>query len=292
MGEAFGLSSSLRYFEYEFDSQDAIKGYSASETVLDWPNFQIERPLSNIAGLKILEVQIPFSFYVINEYNNKFTLTSTSGTFTVTIPEGNYESSTLIDATQAAMFSVDPLGAYVIKYDQTIGKFTFYSPILFSLTFGTANDSGDDNPAFIYGFHPGTTPTGLVLQAPRVAAITGPMYLYVCSEALGTLCQLYLPQTSDLSQGGLGPELSKIPVNVNPWCIIHWQDPDPEKYFDVASLFSLQSLDLYLTLGKNPRKPLRLNGLSFSVKLGILVNQDSRTDVTTLGDSMKRIRTI
>ena len=271
MGD-FGLSPTLRYFEYEFDSQDAVLGYSASESKLDWPNFQMERPINNIAGLKVLEVQIPFSFYVINQFNNTFVLVTNNGNFTITIPEGNYDSASLIVATTLALQSADPMGSWVITYSDITGKFTFYSAILFSLVFGAANSAGDDNPAFIYGFNTGASDTGLVLRAPRVADITGPLYVYLCSDVLGTLCALHLPASAELSQGGLGPEIAKIPVNANPWNIINWIDPDPQKFFDVESLFTLQSVDFYLTLGKNPRKPLKLNGLPFSIKLGIVIS--------------------
>ena len=291
MGDAFGLSPTLRYFEYEFDSQDADQGASSTESKLDWPIFQMERPLNNIAGLKIIEAQIPFSFYIINSFNNTFVLTSIAGSFTITIPPGNYDSSSLIAATTLAISTADPSDSIVVTFSQITGKFTFYRTVPFSLTFGTSTDNGDNNLAFIYGFNTGTTSSGIVLSAPNVAQIQGPLYLYINSEKLGTLCQLYLPASAELSQGGLGPEMAKIPVNTTPFCIINWQDPDPHKYFDVESLFSIQSLDFFLTLGKNPRKPLRLNGLSFSLKLGILVNSDQRTD-STVGGPLKRIRAV
>lgn len=280
----FGLSESLRYFEYLFDSADADVSFEASQTSLDWPNFTIERPLRNIAGLKILECQIPFSFYIINEYNNKFKFTSTTGTFTVPIPVGNYDSGTLISATILAMTTADPAGNYVITFDSLTGKFTFYSVLQFSLDFGTERD---DSLASIYGFNLGQTITSNTIISAKVAEISGPMYLYLCSETLGTLCQVYLPATSSLSQGGLGPEMAKIPVNVGPFGIINWQDPDPQKFFDVESLFQLQALDFYITLGTSFRKPLKLNGLSFSIKLGIVVNKE---DLSAVSGGLKRVR--
>jgi hypothetical protein len=288
-----GLSASLKYYEYEFDSAEAVQSFNINETSLDWPNFQFTNPLTNIAGMKVLEAQIPFSFYSINDRNKSFILTSTSGTFTVTLPVGNYDSNSLLSVTKAAMLLVDPAGAYTITFSANTGKYTFLAGIPFSMTFGTVGGPSDVHPGANLGFNSGTTATALVIPAPKVAAINGPTYLYVCSDSLGPLCQLYLPvsseATSSLSQGGLGPEMAKIPINANPYEIIDYKDPDPEKYFNIDQLFTLQGLDLYLTIGTSFQKPVRLNGLPFSVKLGIIV----KTEINTFaGTSFKRGRVI
>ena len=290
MGDAFGLSPNLKYFEYEFDSADANVSFSSSSSSLDWPNFQMERPLSNIAGLKVLEAQIPFSFYVINTLNNKFTFTSGS-THTVTLPEGSYDSNSLAVELQTIMSALDAPNTYSVNYSQISGKFAIAGSVPFSVTFGSSSDDGLTNPRIMLGFNAGTTSSvSNIVTSQQVAMVTGPNYIYLCSESLGTLVQLYLPASAQLSQGGLGPELAKIPINCNPFGVVFWQDPDPKKYFDVESLFTLQNIDLYCTLGVSSRKPLKFNGLGFSVKLGIVVNSDSRTD-TTVPANVKRVRT-
>jgi len=288
MGDAFGLSPDLRYFEYEFDSSEAHNSFSSGAATTDWPTFQMERPLSNIAGIKVLEVQIPFTFYIVNSQNNTFLFHSGLGfDGNVSIPVGNYNSASLAAALQVALLAV-AAGGYVVSFNSTTGKFTIGSNTAFSMVFGTSTDDGLSNLRLVLGFNPGTTATAVSITSPNVAAITGPNYLYLCSDSLGTLIQLYLPASSELAQGGLGPEMAKIPINCNPFGVITWADPDPHKYFDCQSLFSLQQIDLYLTLGPSPSKPLKLNGQSFSVKLGILVNQLARTDTTVQGVIKRR----
>jgi len=63
-GNNFGLNDSLKYYEFELDSLDNSGGYSAGSSATDWPIFLIggKSPLYNIAAIKIIEVQIPFTW--------------------------------------------------------------------------------------------------------------------------------------------------------------------------------------------------------------------------------------
>ena len=132
------------------------------------------------------------------------------------------------------------------------------------------------------GFPGGTTSsTGLTLVSPNVVLISGPNYLYVNSRTIGQLADLYLPQGAvNLGGGNAGPQMAKIPVNVVSGNVIFWQDPDPQKWFDVENLPLLNRVDFYLTLGNTTTQiPLRLNGLSFSIKLGVLTNTFTHNDL-------------
>ena len=73
---------------------------------------------------------------------------------------------------------------------------------------------------------------------------------------------------------------------------IYWQDPDPQKWFNIENLPSLQILDFYLTLGTETNL-LDLQGLPFSLKLGVLLTSSNQTDVGSGVESVtKRMRTI
>jgi len=63
-GNNYGLNDSLEYYEYEFDSSDTTNTMDSNYSTLDWPLFTAGRPLNRIAAIKILEVQIPFSWYL------------------------------------------------------------------------------------------------------------------------------------------------------------------------------------------------------------------------------------
>jgi len=57
---------------------------------------------------------------------------------------------------------------------------------------------------------------------------------------------------------------------------------------------NLAFVDLYFTLGNSDQKPLDFNGQSFSVKMGVLINQmnhvDNQSGLFSQGRVAKRIR--
>jgi hypothetical protein len=159
------------------------------------------------------------------------------------------------------------------------------------------------NPRLYIGFPGGGTSSqtfgagGDALEAPNAALVSGPNYLYLNSLKLGQLCNMYLPEGAfNLGGGNAGPQLSKIPVNVQPGGVIYWQDPDPQKWWDLENLTTLLSCDFYLTLGNTTTQtPLALNGLGFSLKLGMLCYEDTMVEQMTSTSqgsrAVKRIRT-
>lgn len=299
--DAFGLADSLEYFEMELDSYDATTAAVSSASKTDWPLFYFSKQFANIAGIKVLEAEIPFSFYVFNSNNNTFQISVglVIPNAIVTIPVGNYTAenlaTTVAQRMQAAVLAIAPgfTGTFSGSYSGSgsaphTGKFRFvlqFSPEApatgFTMTFGPPGDNGNFSPRLFLGFESGTTSstfvpgTGAVINAQYFSQVTGPNYVYLNSRKLGALVDLYLPSgASNIGAGNTGSQIAKIPVSVQPGGTIFWQDPDPMKYFDFENLINLSDLDLYLTLGNSSNQvPLELNGLSFSVKIGVLVNK-------------------
>jgi hypothetical protein len=291
---SFGISDSLEYYELELDSLDATQSVNNNTSSTDWPLYYFGRPLQNVAAIKILEAEIPFSFYVFNNTNNVFTVTvvpSSGPTVSgpVVISPGNYTADTLATYLTAQLNGIYSGGTFTVTYAGSsaapnTGKFTFnlaMSPLTtvtdWVMTF---NGTSNSNPSLFLGFNSQSysstyvSGTGNVIQAPNAALVTGPNYLYVNSRQIGQLANLFLPTGAvNLGNGNLGPQLSKIPVNVQPNGTIFWQDPDPGKWFDLEDLANISSLDLFLTLGNFSQTPLPLNGLGFSVKIGVLINK-------------------
>ena len=131
---------------------------------------------------------------MINSSNNRFLLTEGASTATVTIPVGNYNSSTLTTALQTALILASPLAkTYAVTFSgqnsvPNTGKFTIVSAdaSVYSLTFGDAEDLGVTNPRFYLGFAEGvSTSSGAgVLTGQNAANISGPNYLYINSLSL------------------------------------------------------------------------------------------------------------
>ena len=276
----FGLNPHYKYFEIVLDSLDASVATSTGNTALDWPTFQLATPVPNLAAVKVLEVQIPFSFYTINSSNNTFTLTDTTPltNVVITIPVGNYNTTTLISTLTTQLNAAGSAGVYSVTYSGTTGLFTFVKTgaASFTFTFGGVGDLGATNPRFNMGFAAGANATASnTLTSPNVANVSGPNYLYLNSRAFGAQLSLLLPRGAvQLGSGTAGPQLAKIPINVQPGGVIYWSDPDPQKWFTFEDLPLLPQFDLYITVGNNATPAVTLlNGLGFSVKLGLLQNQ-------------------
>lgn len=257
-------------------------------------------PLTNIAAVKIIEAQIPFSWYVFNEQNTsqnangtQWTVVETGGPNSGTplfpkIRVGNYASGEALATELARALNAVSTG-YAVVYDPSLLKLNFVTvqPGVtgFSFTFGAPTNSGNFNPRLYMGFPGGTTSsqgTSNIITSPNTVLISGPNYLYVNSSKFGQLTNLYLPQGAfNLGGGNAGPQMAKIPVTTTSGNVIFWQDPDPQKWFDVENLPLLNQIDFYLTLGNTTTQiPLQLNGLSFSLKLAILVNDFNHNSIS------------
>lgn len=283
----YGLNDDYRYFEISLDSLDATSSTQAGIAATDWPWFEVagKGPLQDVAAIKILEVQVPFSWYVFNSVNNTFILRiATLTDQVVTIPVGNYTAASLAvvltDSINAAAGGV----FYVVTYSGVRKKFLFTKTggpgTEFTFVFGAPAgipgvqpNSGNRNPRLWLGFPPGnTTSIGGIMEAPHCDLVSGPNYLYVNSNRIGSDVDMYLPQGAfNLGGGKAGPQLAKVSVDVNPGGIVTWKDPDPQKWFTFDQLQTLNAFDFYLSLGNTTSElPLKLNGLGFSLKLGVL----------------------
>lgn len=299
----YGLNDDLQYYEFELDSLDA-SGSGGNSASTDWPLFYIggREQLRNIAAIKIIEAEIPFSWYVFNTSNNTFVLTEAAGgPVTVTLPVGNYTTDQLSSLIGKALSTASIAGrTYTVTYSTITQKFTFFNNAAttspFTLTFGLPLDFGNTTARLYIGFPGGPTSSqtfstsgtannGDALLAPFAVQVTGPNYVYINSNRIGQLANLFLPKGAlNLGGGNAGPQLAKVPVDVLPGQVVFWQDPDPQKWFDVENLKQLDSIDLFLTLGNTSNQlPLQLNGLGFSVKIGVLLNKSNHNNVQGQG---------
>lgn len=309
IGTNYGINDEYTYYEFSLDSLDAKTSRNSSNTSLNWPEFQIES-VQDVVAMKVIEADIPFSYYVFNQYNNTFILGEHLGAIhtysLVTIDPGNYNGTTIIAPLQSALNAASPnVGAvpggwnYIVSYSAAQGKFAIIAtaaPVggTFSFVFGGTENEGNTNPRLWLGFTPGETfsSASASMIAPNVAMIEGPNYLYL-NSSLGNEVDLWLPDNAQLLPNK-GTQLATIPVNVNKFAIINWQDPDPQKWFSV-DIQNFCNIDFYVTMGNDPRK-LDFNGQPFHIKLGLLKQNKSltirQTGTLEQGGVVKKMRTI
>ena len=293
----YGTAHTQRYYEFELDSLSASSTATGDNTVENWPLFRIggKSPLKNIASVKVLEAQIPFSYYVFNSTNNTFILNESApvAPHLVTIPEGNYTITEFVAALKLALDTSGGAGVYTVTYSSVTMKLTISTTQVFNFDFGTNTYT---SPHQEMGFSIGVSQSGAgnILTSFAIM-VTGPNYLYVNSTRLGSLIELYLPASgnSTVRSGNDGPQIAKIPVTAQPGGVMYWQDPDPMKWFNLENLASLSEIDFYLTLGSNPR-PIDFNGQGFSLKIGVIENAASTQDFQHNGDEkiLKRFRAL
>jgi hypothetical protein len=291
----------MDYIELEIDSTYATVSDSTL-TPQDNPIVNVGRTLTNIVGAKILEVNIPFSYYVItsqinsvtNLPENQFNLRAHANV-SMAITPGNYTGTSLAAELQSKISAATNVPGSdfdspttSVTYSTVTGKFNIVITQVSNIGGITAVDL-----FFAELFQPfqplpkllGFTSNVATAVATsgntvftwtfsNIANVTGPNNLYVNSKILGNICKAYLPEGL-LSVGETNPQMAMIPVNVNPGGVIWWQDPAPQEVFDTKNLFSLQRLDLYITAGTDPR-PLLFNGLGYQIKLMLFIRNSEQ----------------
>lgn len=291
----YGLSDQYLYSEYFLDSYDNSGQANINFPDTDWARFELggKLPLKGVVAIKFISAEIPFSYYIFQRSNNTFSLAENGGgNVTITIPVGNYTSSQIISTLGTLLTGASTVGAtYVVTISNQTSKLTFTGSggtlANFILTFGSVGGTGNTSPRLYLGFEGGPiNSAGLVLIAPNPLNLSGANYLYLNSLAIGSLLDCNLPFGSINLGGGNGSiQVARIPVNASPGGIILYNDPIPDFWFDVGALENLQSFDLYLSLGNQGSTatitPLSLNGLNFSVKVGII--RKKITDDSTQG---------
>lgn len=298
MGDNYGLNDSYEYKEFELDSLDADGPFISTAASTDWPRFTVagKGPIENVVAIKILEATIPFSWDVFNSANNTFTITETAVGVpqTVTIPVGNYTPSTIVTAMTTAILAAGLVSVYTVTINSLRNRLVITSSTTnqFYCSFGAGfnilnvpPNSGNKNPRLFIGFPPGDTFSALagsvqVLQSPNSILLSGPSYIYINSTKIGSDTDVYLPAGAfNLGGGKAGPQVAKVPVNCNAGGTVTWSDPDPQKWFKYDQMAAFNGCDFYLSLGNTTSQlPLQLNGLSFSIKLGVLIELKTNVD--------------
>lgn len=272
------LNDDYEYVEIDFDSYDTDVSFDINYTSDNWPLFRLGRPLSNIAAMKIVSAEIPFSYYVINLQNQTFTLTAVGGlTSIITIPIGNYTGNSLASIINA---NASWPATLTVSYSSVTNRLSIQNTgvtVTWYLSFGITGDNGSTNPRFALGFGAGNSSNiapSTTLLAPFVIQISGPNYLFLNSTLFGQSFNLYLAEGAN-NNGLNGPQLCKIPVTTNAGGVIFYNDDTDFTWFEMEDLNTFNQIDFYITIGNVLGNiPADFNGGNISLKLGLLIKRD------------------
>ena len=121
---------------------------------------ELADPLLNVVSISLLSIELPVSWYTFSadKGTTSFVLSVDSGTYTITIPDGNYTLVSLFNAIKDIVTSITLLNFYV-SYNDVSGKVTFTMDQAFTIiwydkynTFNLTMTTLNNNLGKILGF--------------------------------------------------------------------------------------------------------------------------------------------
>lgn len=278
----------MEYIEVYLDSYDCSSSFSPAHTSLNWPKFLLNnRQLDNITSVKVLECSIPNTNYLFfdNEYKYIYVDEYSSGSASgFEIPEGSYTATNLASTISSAINSCGLSKTYTVTVSETTGKLVITSnttvPLdhfkLYSYSQKTAKILGLTYNGL--GISNGISST-LYISSANLAVLTGTnvvditggsQFYYINSQLLGSLIDVQLPSNGVYGSSGVNNrQIAKVPIQGNTWDITFWQEPCPDRWFQVGNINLNNGLDLYISNSQEINTPLNFNGMTFSIKLGL-----------------------
>lgn len=225
--------TTIATYNYFLNSRTRDRG-----TINDWElvlPYQVALQADNsYFTFQITSAQIPFSFAQINEYNSttQYTMTrgSTGYSGTFTIPDGNYNSLTLITAwTTALTTSITSVSGFVptwtTSYDIDSNTYTILlasSTPTTTITF--LNNTGFTQINLCLGFSTSwTLVSGVAKSSDQGVNVSPSRCLYIQSDSLITT-RTYEALTTPTRTSNI---LERIPINCTPNNYIIFQPPVP-----------------------------------------------------------------
>lgn len=159
-------------------------GTFLSDVLFEAQNFIKNDDIINL-DVALIHAEIPVSFYIINEYNNLFRFKiDTDPITTMTIPVGNYNSITLINALFTALNDAN----FIISISKLTGKLTFQHNKSFIIYNNFSKSIGS-----VLGFNSNTINTSIgtsnpfTLTPPNMLNLLGAKKINILSNELNTV---------------------------------------------------------------------------------------------------------
>jgi hypothetical protein len=210
--------------------------------------------------VQVLNVQIPASFYQMNETNSVLNYTVSASNFTLTVPYGNYNGQTLITA-MTSLFSANG-HSVVITLNQATGVLNFNYSGTFSFL-GTSSIRG------ILGFPTTLSSVSNNLTMTFPLNLIGQHKIIIYSQYLGTK-----------NLDNFGGCLFTIPITQTAGSMIEYENVGGHTNFLTSQ--RIQQIDFQL---KDELGNLyNLNGVNWSITLRFIQNRYYYADKKTFND--------
>lgn len=227
-------------------------GYFNSNLEFNIPNLYQSSNNVLYSTISCIHAEIPYSFYVVNEYNNLLALS----TGNILIPFGNYNANSFLKYLETSL----PLGM-TIEFNTTNGKFTIAYNSPFSI-------NADSTCNILMGFEKGKTynSSGNQIEIPYLANFMGSKNVYV------KIPNLILDNFNTLTKDRA--TLLNIPINVSPFGIIMYENSTGSS----TIIKSIQIPDtIIVQLYDDENNLIDFNNTEFSITLQIDFYLDNST---------------
>lgn len=229
------------------------------------PVFTLRQPVYAYA-LKVQSVCLPFSYYSFGSNNNvlAFTESGTPGTTRyATIPRGNYDASTILNALGTAMSNAGTQ-TYTVTYNDSQETLSVSAPSAFTVLGGNAGSTAANALGSWWTSNSGS---GTSLTFPHTVNFNGSSSLLLCSNHLASENVIYSSQENT-------NVLCNIPTSAPSGSVIFYENLGGYLLCENT----IQTVD-FLLLDSATGLQVDLNGSPFVVVLSILTSPDDMTKV-------------
>lgn len=205
-----GADGTVSMAKFPQEARTTVLVDSRDRNTAEWPTssafvVNLPQPLHNVSSAKLVTAEIPLTFYAFSAARgtNAMAVSLDAASATVTIPDGNYTTSSLTTALKSALDT-----ALTGPFTVTIDAASLRCTIAATGTVSVTGDAGGTDLAYLLGFPAGVTSGAGGVVAPAVVRLNPEQYLVIEIEELNGLLQ-----TAPPSRGVSGrPCFSKVPL--------------------------------------------------------------------------------
>lgn len=222
-------------------------------------------PLKNVKKVKVLSVEVPFSYYVVNSANNTFNFSELSTEKTAMIPEGNYTTAQFTSALKLAMDTAGT-NVYTVVLNENTSKLLISANAGFTLNVNNGTSTKNIRTYRLLGFDATlhneiVSVAGEAITSDYVINLSGDDALYLRSQRFARYGSSYLGEYSRNI-------IFKIPVNTNPFSVIYYQNTERDNY--ILNQGDINTIDFEIV--NFNEEIINFNGEQFTINLLLYTN--------------------
>jgi len=213
-----------------------------------------------ITNIKVAEVSIPITYYIINNKNNKLYFNENGTDFSITLTNGNYEATSIANEIQTKMNSNSPGSlTYTVAVESISGRLYIHSNSLTNFAMKLANKA--DVAFKILGLQAIDSTPSTDYIFPYPFNLSGSQVFYIASRVLGSKLTKGHHLNGRYTRNDI---LETIMVRENPYNNVIWHNYT-NRYQSFNATTMLDSFDIYIM--DEDFNVLDFNNVNYHVKL-------------------------